>query len=97
MSESVQQTSATAGTTSQRGDTLLTVNDLAMYFPLTSGLIFQRTHGYIRAIDGVSFSIRRGTTLGLVGESGSPKRRLGAAWSVSISPRAAQWNWMAWT
>jgi oligopeptide transport system ATP-binding protein len=77
MSESVQQTSATAGTTSQRGDTLLTVNDLAMHFPLTSGLIFQRTHGYIRAIDGVSFSIRRGTTLGLVGESGSGKTTIG--------------------
>src|SRR5215468_2019987 len=58
-------------------DTLLTVNDLVMHFPLTSGLIIQRTHGYVHAIDGVSFSIKRGTTLGLVGESGSGKTTIG--------------------
>ncbi|HEY7346809.1 MAG TPA: oligopeptide/dipeptide ABC transporter ATP-binding protein [Ktedonobacterales bacterium] len=77
MSESVQQTSVAEGIPTPRSDTLLTVNDLAMYFPLTSGLIIQRTHGYIHAIDGVSFSIRRGSTLGLVGESGSGKTTIG--------------------
>jgi oligopeptide transport system ATP-binding protein len=77
MSEPVQQTSVAIGGATQRGDTLLTVNDLAMYFPLTSGLLIQRTHGYVRAIDGVSFSIRRGSTLGLVGESGSGKTTIG--------------------
>ncbi len=77
MSESVQQTRSTAGTTAQRSDTLLKIDDLAMLFPLTSGLIIQRTHGYVHAIDGVSFSIRRGTTLGLVGESGSGKTTIG--------------------
>ncbi len=77
MSESIPQTSASASLTRERSDTLLKVDDLAMYFPLTSGLIIQRTHGYVHAIDGVSFSIKRGTTLGLVGESGSGKTTIG--------------------
>src|SRR5215468_1395126 len=77
MSESSSQTSAQAPMLKERRDTLLSVNDLAMYFPLTSGLIIQRTHGYVHAIDGVSFSIRRGSTLGLVGESGSGKTTIG--------------------
>src|SRR5579885_1437810 len=77
MSESIPQTSAPASATAERSDTLLKVDDLAMYFPLTSGLLIQRTHGYVHAIDGVSFSIRRGTTLGLVGESGSGKTTIG--------------------
>lgn len=77
MSESIPQTSARTSLTSERSDTLLKVDDLAMYFPLTSGLIIQRTHGYVHAIDGVSFSIKRGKTLGLVGESGSGKTTIG--------------------
>ncbi len=77
MSESTQQTSPAAGIATARGDTLLQVDDLVMHFPLTSGLIIQRTHGYVHAIDGVSFSIRRGSTLGLVGESGSGKTTIG--------------------
>src|SRR5215469_13748423 len=77
MSESVPQTSTAEGKTREVGDALLTVNDLAMYFPLTSGLIIQRTHGYVHAIDGASFTIRRGSTLGLVGESGSGKTTIG--------------------
>jgi len=58
-------------------DTLLDVRDLKMHFPLTRGLVLQRTVGYIRAVDGVSFSIARGQTLGLVGESGSGKTTIG--------------------
>jgi oligopeptide transport system ATP-binding protein len=77
MSEFVQQASTAESSATQRGDVLLTVNDLVMHFPLTSGLIIQRTHGYVHAIDGVSFAIRRGSTLGLVGESGSGKTTIG--------------------
>ncbi len=58
-------------------EVLLEVNNLAMYFPVTSGIIFQRTVGHVKAVDGVSFSINRGETLGLVGESGCGKTTTG--------------------
>jgi oligopeptide/dipeptide ABC transporter ATP-binding protein len=57
--------------------TLLDVRDLKMHFPLTSGIILQRVVGYVRAVDGISFTIERGQTLGLVGESGSGKTTIG--------------------
>ncbi len=57
--------------------TLVDVRDLKMHFPLTRGIIFQRVVGHVRAVDGVSFSIERGQTLGLVGESGSGKTTIG--------------------
>jgi oligopeptide/dipeptide ABC transporter ATP-binding protein len=57
--------------------TLLEVRDLKMHFPLTQGILFQRVIGYVRAVDGVTFSIERGQTMGLVGESGSGKTTIG--------------------
>ncbi|GAI02707.1 unnamed protein product, partial [marine sediment metagenome] len=51
---------------------LLKVNDLKTYFPIKKGL-FQRTIGYVKAVDGISFAIESGKTLGLVGESGCGK------------------------
>lgn len=63
---------------SSRGeDILLEVNHLKMYFPVTSGLIFQRSVAQIKAVDDVSFFVRRGETLGLVGESGCGKTTTG--------------------
>lgn len=57
---------------------LLDVKDLKVHFPVTSGVL-RRTTGHVRAVDGVSFSIGRGRTLGLVGESGSGKTTTGRA------------------
>jgi len=63
----------------QNGDILLRVENLKMYFPILRGLIIQRKVGDIKAVDGVSFFIRRGETLGLVGESGCGKSTTGRA------------------
>ena len=52
---------------------LLRVEGLVKHFPLTQGIIFKRQIGAVQAVDGVSFELRRGETLGLVGESGCGK------------------------
>ncbi|MEC8333816.1 MAG: ATP-binding cassette domain-containing protein [Verrucomicrobiota bacterium] len=57
---------------------LLSVNDLKVHFPVKGGL-FQRTVDVVKAVDGVSFDIPRGKTVGLVGESGSGKTTTGRA------------------
>ncbi len=61
---------------SVRNDIVLDVRDLKMYFPVTRGL-FKRKVADVKAVDGVSFTVRRGETLGLVGESGCGKTTVG--------------------
>jgi oligopeptide transport system ATP-binding protein len=56
---------------------LLEVTDLTKHFPIKRGLLFDRTVDHVAAVDGVSFSIPEGRTLGLVGESGSGKSTTG--------------------
>src|SRR4051812_7736515 len=56
---------------------LVEVRGLKKYFPVTSGTIARRVVGWVKAIDDISFSIRRGETLGLVGESGCGKTTTG--------------------
>ena len=70
--------------------TLVDVRDLKMHFPLTQGIIRQRVIGYVRAVDGISFSIERGQTLGLVGESGSGKTTIGRTIVRLYKPTAGQ-------
>jgi oligopeptide/dipeptide ABC transporter ATP-binding protein len=70
--------------------TLIDVRDLKMHFPLTQGILFQRVIGYVRAVDGVSFSIERGQTMGLVGESGSGKTTIGRTIVRLYKPTAGQ-------
>jgi oligopeptide/dipeptide ABC transporter ATP-binding protein len=55
------------------GQELVRATDLVKHFPITSGVIIQRQVAAVHAVDGISFSIRKGETLGLVGESGSGK------------------------
>ncbi len=61
------------------GETLVDVQDLKVFFPVSAGIIFQRKVADVRAVDGVSFQVRRGETLGLVGESGCGKSTTGKA------------------
>ena len=56
---------------------LVQVRDLKKYFPVSGGLVLRRNTGQVKAVDGVSFSIERGETLGMVGESGCGKTTVG--------------------
>src|SRR6266516_1950293 len=58
---------------------LLRVEHLKMYFPITQGIILQRQVGWVKAVDDISFIVKRGETLGLVGESGCCKSTTGRA------------------
>ncbi|HCH09693.1 MAG TPA: peptide ABC transporter substrate-binding protein [Dehalococcoidia bacterium] len=62
-----------------KGETLLEVKNMKMYFPVTSGIIFQKKIADVKAVDNVSFTIAKGETLGLVGESGCGKTTTGRA------------------
>ncbi len=69
---------------------LLEVKGLKMHFPLTQGIIIQRQVGAVKAVDGLNFFIRRGETLGLVGESGCGKSTTGRAILQLYRPTAGQ-------
>jgi peptide/nickel transport system ATP-binding protein len=70
------------------GDVLLEVRGLEVHFPIRSGIVLQRTVGHVRAVDGIDLDVRRGTTLGLVGESGCGKSTFGRAVLRLVEPTA---------
>jgi oligopeptide/dipeptide ABC transporter ATP-binding protein len=74
------------------GQPLLQVTDLRTYFPIRRGVL-SRTVGYVKAVDGVSFSINAGRTLGLVGESGCGKTTVGRSILRLIPATSGQVNY----
>ncbi|MCX6022727.1 MAG: ATP-binding cassette domain-containing protein [Chloroflexi bacterium] len=74
------------------GDVLLEVKGLKQYFPVTKGIIFERKVADVKAVDDVSFYIKKGETLGLVGESGCGKTTTGRAILQLYKPTAGEVN-----
>ena len=72
-----------------RVDVILEARDLTMFFPVRKGFM-RRTVGHVRAVDGVSFSVSSGETLGLVGESGCGKTTVGKCIARLLSPSGGQ-------
>lgn len=73
-----------------KNDILIDVKNLSMHFPITKGILRQRKVAEIRAVDEVSFFIRKGETLGLVGESGCGKTTLGRCLLQLIRPTSGE-------
>ena len=76
INSTVSATAPKTAVQNQRNGDLLEVRDLVKYFPIKGGIL-QRTVAQVKAVDGVSFTVKRGETLGLVGESGCGKTTVG--------------------
>ena len=76
--------------TTGENDVLVDVKNLTMWFPITQGIIIQRTVGHVKAVDAISFYIHKGETLGLVGESGCGKSTTGRAMLQLYRPTAGE-------
>jgi oligopeptide/dipeptide ABC transporter ATP-binding protein len=72
------------------GNALIEVRHLKMYFPVTQGVLIQRVVGLVKAVDDVTFTIRQGETLGLVGESGCGKTTTGRCILQLTRPTSGQ-------
>ena len=83
-------TAGTAGVTGGAGGALLEVTGLTKHFPVTRGIIIRQKVGAVQAVDGVSFSVAAGQTLGVVGESGCGKSTTGRLLTRLLEPTGGQ-------
>ena len=72
------------------GQELLVVEDLKKHFPVTQGIIFQKQIAAVKAVDGISFTVREGETLGVVGESGCGKSTMARCIMRLLEPTAGK-------
>jgi oligopeptide/dipeptide ABC transporter ATP-binding protein len=72
------------------GDELLVVEDLKKHFPVTRGIIFQKQVASVKAVDGLSFTVREGETIGVVGESGCGKSTMARCVMRLLDPTAGR-------
>ncbi len=71
-------------------EAILRARDIKTYFPIRQGILFKRVVGHVKAVDGVSFNLRKGETLGLVGESGCGKSTLARTLLRLVEPTSGQ-------
>jgi len=91
MTETDANAPASAGT-QQAAEPVLTVENLRMYFPVKTSGIVRRTVGHVQAVDGVSFTVPKGGSLGLVGESGCGKSTTGRLITRLLRPTGGSIN-----
>ena len=83
-----------SGETASTNGALLSVSDLEKHFPIRKGILWEKTVGAVKAVDGVSFDVMEGETLGLVGESGSGKSTTGYCILQLTKPTAGSIRFM---
>jgi oligopeptide/dipeptide ABC transporter ATP-binding protein len=84
------QGQAAAAQRQTAGDELLVVEDLKKHFPVTRGIIFQKEVASVKAVDGVTFTVKKGETLGVVGESGCGKSTMARCIMRLLEPTAGR-------